>query len=188
MTTNCPMCKQGELLRSTYDEKLPINECDFCGGAWLRAHEYAVWLRTQTPGTFDFDILETQINNQVIEASKKASICPDCGHLLRSYKIGSNVDFNLDRCNTCHGVWFDKNEWGILKAADLHDEINKVFTRPWQNQIGEDEMTKKFEKIYLERFGLEDYDKIREIRAWLAENPNRNTLLAYLIDEGPYKA
>jgi len=182
------MCKCATLQPTTYEEYLPVNECQSCGGAWLRANEYTIWLRTQTPGTYDLTGIDgLQISQQITDSSQ-AAFCPDCGHFLRSYNVGSKVDFHLDRCNNCNGVWLDKNEWGGLKAADLHDEVNRIFTKPWQKQIQEEETADKLDGMYLERFGEDDYRKIKEIRAWLKTNPNRNTLLAYLIDEDPYKA
>jgi Zn-finger nucleic acid-binding protein len=181
--TTCPMCKAATLQPTTYDD-LPINECQSCGGAWLRANEYTVWLRTQTPGTYNLTGIEAHQSND----SKQAAFCPDCGHFMRSYRIGSEIGFRLDRCNNCHGVWFDKHEWQTLKAADLHDEVNRIFTKPWQKQIQEAETADKLDLMYQARFGEEDYQKIKGIREWLKSNPNRNTLLAFIIDEDPYRA
>ncbi len=43
-----------------------------------------------------------------------------------------------------------------------------------------------FEAIYTERFGLDDYAKIKAIREWLQTHPNWNMLIAYLLDKDPY--
>jgi hypothetical protein len=80
----------------------------------------------------------------------------------------------------------DKNEWESLKAADLHDEINQFFTKPWQQNIQSKEIASKFDAMYLERFGESDYQKIKEIRGWLQEHPNRNNLIAFLLDKDPF--
>jgi hypothetical protein len=40
--------------------------------------------------------------------------------------------------------------------------------------------------MYLERFGESDYQKIKEIRGWLQEHPNRNNLIAFLLDKDPF--
>ncbi|MEJ2200378.1 MAG: hypothetical protein P8X63_05115 [Desulfuromonadaceae bacterium] len=42
------------------------------------------------------------------------------------------------------------------------------------------------EEEYRNKFGLEDYGKIKEIRAWLGEHPQGGRLLAYLMDKDPY--
>lgn len=184
--TKCPMCKQAELHLIHHDDQPPVSECSACGGAWLRANEYARWLKTQTPGKYDLaDSTDASRRYPVID-SNQAAVCPDCGHFLRKYKVASTIDFQLDRCSNCNGAWLDKNEWQVLHAAGLHDEIHFIFTQPWQKHIQNEVAARKFETIYLERFGEEDYARIKELRRWLQEHPNRNMLIAYLLDKNPY--
>ena len=186
--TICPMCKQAQLKLSHHEDQPPVSECHACGGAWLRANEYARWLQTQTPGKYRLERAEDAVQRNPVMESNKAAVCPDCGHFLRKYRVASNIHFHLDRCGNCNGVWLDRNEWQVLKSVDLQDEINQVFTQPWQKQIEDEISAQKFEKIYQERFGSEDYQKVREIRNWLEEHPNRNALIAYLLDKDPYSA
>jgi hypothetical protein len=40
----------------------------------------------------------------------------------------------------------------------------------------------------IDRFGDEDYARIKEIRAWLEQHPQRGALIAYLSDKDPYEA
>jgi Zn-finger nucleic acid-binding protein len=184
----CPICKKTDLQLIQHDNQPPVSECSTCGGMWVRANEYASWLKTQTPGKYDLTNAEEASKRFPITDSHQAAICPDCGHFLRKYKVSSNFDFQLDRCNNCNGVWLDKNEWQVLQATDLQDEINKIFTQPWQKQILDEITARKFEAMYLERFGESDYAKIKEVRNWLQEHPNRNILIAYLLDKDPYSA
>lgn len=184
--SKCPVCKNAILQPAQLDNDFPVMTCASCGGSWIRANEYAIWLRSQTPGSFDETKTKEASLRFPVTESGSAAICPDCGHFLRKYQIGSMISFHLDRCNHCNGVWLDRNEWQILKTADLHDEINQMFTNPWQRHIQDDLTFSKFDAMYLERFGQSDYQKIKEIRKWLQENPNRNTLLAFLLDKDPY--
>ena len=183
----CPMCGGG--LRPTfYDEKLPVNECEACGGAWARANEYAIWLKRQAPSGMEQKVTGEVDSTLQIRDSQQAAFCPDCGHFLRRYRVASALDFHLDRCNTCNGVWLDRNEWEALRSVDLHDELRQIFTHPWQERIHDEEVAQKLDRMYLERFGAEDYERIKKLRAWLSDHPNRSTLLAYLMDEDPYVA
>jgi Zn-finger nucleic acid-binding protein len=182
----CPACKNVVLELSNFENSIPVMNCSSCGGSWLRANEYARWLKSQNPGSFEEDKTKEASKRFPVVESNKAAICPDCGHLLRKYNIGAKVDFHLDRCNNCNGVWLDKNEWESLKAADLHDEINQFFTKSWQQNIQSKATASKFDTMYLERFGESDYQKIKEIREWLQENPNRNNLIAFLLDKDPF--
>ena len=44
-----------------------------------------------------------------------AKICPECGRILLKYKVGHGLDFFVDHCSGCGGIWLDKNEWNALK-------------------------------------------------------------------------
>jgi len=181
----CPLCRTVELQPAEFDDQLPVVECRLCGGAWLRANEYALWLKTHARETSAQPNFEAGSRVRVTD-SDQAAACPDCGHFLRKYNVASAIPFKLDRCNHCNGVWLDRNEWDALRAAGLHDEINQMFTKPWQKHVQDEIMASRLEATYLQKFGAGDYEKIKEIRKWLEENPNRNMLLAYLLDKDPY--
>lgn len=183
---HCPVCKTADLEVARLENSLPVLVCHACGGSWIRANEYALWLKSQQPGVFDESKVREASQRFPVTEAHTAAACPDCGHFLRKYKIGARIDFHLDRCNNCNGVWLDKNEWESLKAADLHDEINQVFTKPWQQHISDETAASNLEALYLSRFGAADYEKIKTIRQWLQDNPNRNTLIAFLLDKDPF--
>lgn len=184
----CPVCKNAVLQSVQLDNQLRVMECKKCNGSWIRSNDYAFWLKSQTPGSFDPSKVEDENNHFPVSESSLAAICPDCGRFLRKYKVGPKTDFHLDRCNSCNGVWLDHNEWRRLEAADLHDEINQIFTRPWQEQIQSKAIADKLNAAYMQKFGPGDYAKIKEIREWLQGSPNRNTLLAFLLDKDPYSS
>ncbi len=185
--TQCPMCKGAALQATHYNDNLPMHECPQCGGAWLRSNEYMLWLKRHPLTPADLNALDPNTVSQLVHDSEKAALCPDCGRFMRKYKVNAHIPFQLDRCNHCNGVWFDRNEWQVLKTVNLHDEINQIFTQPWQKRIQDELTAEHLEAIYLRRFGQEDYQKIQEIRKWLDEHPNRSHLLAFLMDENPYK-
>jgi hypothetical protein len=61
-----------------------------------------------------------------------------------------------------------------------------MFTKPWQQHIRDEVAAKKLDVMYLEKFGEEDYKKIKEIRNWLQDNPNHNALIAFLLEKEPF--
>ncbi len=187
MMKPCPICTQPLQLTFLQDE-LPVHACAQGHGLWLTPNEYLLWLRTQLQYQ---QIMPTSLEIEApasvpVTESEKAKICPDCGRLLRRYKVWPDIQFFLDRCNTCNGVWFDQNEWDILKEHKVHDEINLIFTQPWQEKIRELESRHFFEKMYRDRFG-DEYAEVKRIRAWLDAHPLRTTVLAFLLDDDPYK-
>jgi len=68
---------------------------------------------------------------------------------------------------TATGIWFDKNEWDVLVARNLHDKVNQFFTQSWQARLRAEEARTKLDRLYLERFGAGDYARIKEVRHWL---------------------
>jgi len=181
---HCPVCNDIELRRILLEDGLPVHECRQCDGIWLSAYDYHIWLKEQ-------DSLQLQAADisdplPVIDTDK-AIFCPDCGRFLRRFKIWTDIDFHLDRCKHCNGVWFDKNEWQSLKQRDLHKQVHLFFTQPWQRKLRREETTKRFETMYLDRFGAEDYAEIKRIKVWLTEHSQGQHLLAYLTDPNPYK-
>jgi Zn-finger nucleic acid-binding protein len=160
----CPVCTV-ELESTLLDDNLPAFSCPVCHGIWISAVEYQDWL------TIDrmYPLAEIDIERQFdtpfpISENHKALICPDCGRILRRYQVWPNLDFNLDRCSHCYGIWFDNNEWQTLQAQDLHKQLFVFFTQAWQEKLRGKEMEARFEAIYESVFKKADYEKIKNLR------------------------
>jgi Zn-finger nucleic acid-binding protein len=106
---------------------------------------------------------------------------------LKRYQILPDTEFYLDHCGHCNGIWFDKNEWDALVERNLHDNVNDFFTRPWQEHLHTEETKAHMDRLYLEKFGAEDYEHVKQIRAWLKEHPRQGMLIAFLQADDPYK-
>jgi len=102
------------------------------------------------------------------------------------YLVGHGFSFTIDHCEGCKGVWFDRNEWEVLKERNLHDDLNSMFTSFWQDAAQKEARKKRLEQIYISRFGADDYAEIERIRTWLATHPKKQDLLAYLTDKDPF--
>jgi Zn-finger nucleic acid-binding protein len=180
----CPVCQDTELTHGFLETGLPAYECHQCGGIWISANEYLTWVLVQE---LSATIKPAPDNSLPIPDTNQAILCPDCGRILRRYKIWPDIDFHLDRCGGCNGVWFDKNEWQVLKLNGLHNQINHFFTESWQRKLREEETRRRFEKMYREKFGPEDYAEVKRIKTWLTHHPLGSSLLAYLADQRPYR-
>ena len=159
--TKCPVCRDIELTSVNLERGLPARKCNQCEGLWLSSMEYLIWLKT---ATISPDEEEPETPFPVLD-TLNATLCPDCGMILRRFKIWPDIDFHLDRCGSCNGVWFDKNEWEVLKAHNLHGLVNMFFTKPWQQKLKTEETRKRFETMYLDRFGADDYAEIKRVNA-----------------------
>jgi len=181
---DCPVCKTVALTDVVLEADLWTQHCDNCGGHWIGLNAYRAWLDLQS------EILpEKAPSSETPEAMtvKRAKLCPQCDHLLLKYKLGRGTEITLDHCSQCGGVWFDKNEWAILKDRNLHDEVYRIFTQSWQKQVREEMSRENLSQHYAQKFGAANYAKIREIKAWLVEHPETTALMAYLQDVDPYK-
>ncbi len=179
----CPLCKNTSLSFKSLEEHLIAKECDKCGGLWLSSKEYWKWLKKDKPALPEKPFADVDYD---VTDSQTPKICADCGHIMLRFKVGHGISFYLDHCNSCNGVWLDKNEWESLKSRNLHDDLHRIFTTPWQDQLRAEEMEGRMEKIYAEKFG-DDYPEIKKIRQTLDAHPKKDEILAYLNDPEPYK-
>ncbi len=185
LTMNCPVCKASILQRVTLEQGPPAAACPQCGGLWLDSNEYLAWLRTRGA------ILPEKSPDEAADLvwdTHELKLCPSCRRILTRYRVLPDVQLCLDHCNTCNGVWFDRDEWDVLTARNLHDKVNRFFTEPWQARIKEAGSRQMWERLYLEKFGAEDYERLQATWEWLRWHPRRGMLLAFLQSDEPYRA
>lgn len=201
----CPVCKDNTLIRKRTPESLGVHNCARCEGNWIRFDDYTDWHAetfgaNQNSNEFRIESDYAKKENENISTTapgdeytpvydnKQAKLCPDCGRILIKYRVHKELDFYLDHCETCNGVWLDKNEWEALKRNNLHDRMNSFFTRPWQKRLNEESARDRFEKHYIVKFGYEDYNKLKDLKEWVDNHQNRDEMLAFLMDDNPFKA
>jgi len=182
---NCPICKTSLEYHALLESQMPAYRCASCQGVWISANEYLRWVQTQGAVLPEKSASDADLPTWDTPGLK---LCPACGHFLMRYRVLPGAQFYVDRCGHCNGVWLDKGELDVLVERNLHDKINQFFTQPWQTHLREEETHHALDKLYREKFGIGDYARLREMRAWLAEHPLRSMLLAYLQAEDPYRA
>ena len=174
----CLVC-EGEYLRPKYiDHNLEVFSCSGCSGIWIPAKAYWNWihsLNTLLPekpesATLDIPVFDTNV----------MKICPDCGHFLTKRKVGHGLNFHIDRCQCCGGVWLDKNEWDVLKSRNLHDAIHLIFSQEWQEEILQEEQKRIYESEIEKILGKEDYEILRNFTEKFRYSPRKHVVLAYV--------
>jgi Zn-finger nucleic acid-binding protein len=178
---NCPVCRKTPLGLRELGEGLKAMECRLCGGKWIQSFQYWKWrelhgrsLPERPPG----EVAELDVANNT-----EAKLCPECGHFLRRYPVGHGIAFTLDRCGHCGGMWFDRNEWKILKGRNLHDDVHLIFSTVWQAQLNHEERVRAKEELLVGMFGKQEYERLREIRRWINGHPLAHQLRAFLLDD-----
>ncbi len=179
----CPVCKTRKCNAVRLDENLEALRCASCGGHWISRPHYSAWLKGHGDPLPEKPLSAVQLDVQDIVAAK---LCPGCRKILLKFRVGHGLDFSLDRCPGCGGVWFDRNEWEALRQKNLHDEIHRIFCTDWQRQVRREEMAAQLDRLYGNRLGMECYERAKEIREWLRGQPQRQAILAFLADDDPY--
>ncbi|HYE66219.1 MAG TPA: zf-TFIIB domain-containing protein [Pyrinomonadaceae bacterium] len=179
---NCPVCKTSVLSLNSLESNLSSLKCDDCGGNWIRGSEYWKWLEKHGQNLPE---LHGQGETLPVSETQEPKDCPECRWVMVKYRVGRELGFSLDQCSGCKGIWFDKNEWELLRSRNLHDDVHSILTAFWQTEAAKEERSKRLEQIYVNRFGAEDYAEIKRVRAWLDAHQKKHELLAYLTDENP---
>jgi Zn-finger nucleic acid-binding protein len=181
----CPVCKKSGTCSSIeLEDGLNASVCNDCGGHWISHTNYAAWLDTHSETLPEKPFLEVEFDVKDVQDAK---LCPDCGRILLKYRVGHGLDFFIDHCPGCGGVWLDSNEWQALQEKNLHDEIHRIFSTTWQRQIRGEQMHEKLDQVYSARFGPDTYERLKEMRTWIQEHPHPRAMLAFLSDEAPYE-
>jgi len=74
----------------------------------------------------------------------QAKICPDCGRILIKYRVDNSLDFYVEHCGNCNGIWFDKNEWDNIKLNNLHDRYTTFLQNLGKKEFGRKQPGKTF--------------------------------------------
>lgn len=64
---------------------------------------------------------------------------------------------------------------------NFHDEIHLVFTAPWQKRVRDAQGQAVYEERLESALGADLVSRLQAIRSELAEHPDRNMALAYLM-------
>ncbi len=183
----CPACKTGVLASTELSagnvsaQNLFARECTHCHGHWIDGEIYLAWVErqgTNLPARQPDDVAEIPTSNE----PTKARLCPNCGRFLIRAKVGHGTRFTLDRCGGCGGIWLDANEWQILAARNLHDDLHFVFSSTWQADVLRHDRLAQYEKLMISKLGPADWQEIQRIKSWLTTHPKRSELYAVLLE------
>lgn len=165
----------------TLDDGLNAYRCKTTGGHYIPAANYMKWL-AQQPARLP-QVPKTDSIEESESDSTSALLCPESGTVMQRFKVGHGFPFSIDRSIT-GGIWLDGGEWEALRKRNFHDEINLVFTAPWQKQVRDEQAQATYEDRLKSALSPELLEKINAIRIDLQDHPNRNLALAYLAEIG----
>ncbi|KZN30797.1 zf-TFIIB domain-containing protein [Pseudoalteromonas luteoviolacea] len=179
----CTSCENGTLKSTLLDGLFRAHTCSNCNGNWILIEDFVAWKERNED--FSFPCSDDTINSV---DSKRAKLCPVSGSIMRKFRVSEKSDFRIDYSVAVGGIWLDAGEWALLKQLDVAGSLNTIATQQYQNQIRERSTIQSFSDIYSDKFGESDYTKLKEIRQWLVNHPQKADLRAYLMAEDPYSA
>jgi Zn-finger nucleic acid-binding protein len=191
---NCPLCKTTTLAASDLPTgetvALTARTCSGCGGAWVAGDVYLLWVARHGGGPPPIHEWgdDDRTAAALVPASPageptKAKLCPPCGRLLSRAKVGHGLAFQLDRCVTCGGFWFDAGEWDALLARGLHDDAHHVFSPAWQADVLKHDRRLQHDRLMIAKLGEADWREIRRIKTWIDGHEHRAELHAVLRED-----
>lgn len=141
----CPVCHVESLREVSLNTGLLARQCDQCLGHWISSENYWDWLdsRQQSQAQPQKPPININVGNGLLPVvdNRSANFCADCARLMTKSKVGRGLNFYLDRCGHCHGVWLDQNEWENLVQMNLHHQIHYMFSSAWQFSVRQERMT-----------------------------------------------
>jgi len=182
---NCPSCHNGFLRPNFIDGVFRAHTCGSCGGDWILIENYVTWKEKNPDYQFADNI---NFGLEDAEETKNAMICPMSGKLMQKIRVSANHNHRIDYSASVGGIWLDSGEWELLKSEGLAGSLNSVVTRHWQDQVRQDSAKQTFSELYQQRFDQETYSKIKEMREWLKDHPQKADLRNYLLADDPYSA
>ena len=154
-------------------------QCPKSGGCWLPLQAYFKW-RDATPHAVS--PLPEGYEPVVEHDTERAMLCPESGTLLQRYRVGHGLHFSINRSSVTGGVWLDAGEWDALKSKGLHEQLNLIFTAPYQRTIRSEELTHALRGAFEARMGAEDFARVEAFREWMLQHPEARYVLNYLIE------
>jgi len=120
----CPHCRIS--LRESFYEGVPIKICPQCEGKLIDSALMDRLIARREVGFSDFlikkaeefreNFLSNPFNTKKINQKKSPNIfCPNCGARMISRPYNYQYVIPVDKCLSCHKIWFDSDELEILQ-------------------------------------------------------------------------
>jgi Zn-finger nucleic acid-binding protein len=170
-------------LDGVLDEKFAVKYCHECKGTWIPASEYEAWQDRQANNPVVPELFSRTLNVDFVQSpfDTKAALCPECQRYLSRAKVNLNTPFYVERCMHCRGIWCDYGEWDILERLGLHTTIEQLFTNEWQTRSREQQFSAQERQATIEKLGSELAARVFELAEVLANHPNGDFGVAYLM-------
>jgi Zn-finger nucleic acid-binding protein len=173
-TMICPACRAQQFAPIKMEGGLPGEQCAACQGVWVELELYRMWRKNRPQSAAH------EYAGDITEVNDTVRVCPQTGRLMTRIRVSNENPLLLDYSVAAQGVWFDQGEWERLCALGLSDQLDAVVSERWQSDLRQAASRERLEKAMRARFGDTGYDELMRVRDWIAAQPNRLEMLAFL--------
>lgn len=177
----CPKQKPISLIDAVLEGELPIKLCPDCQGNWISAHDYHLWQDHYAHLNPEAVPKRVTVDYSPSSFDTKGALCPECNAYLARAKVNAKNPFYVERCVKCGGIWCDRGEWDVLRLMDMHIAIDQFFSSEWQARMKEREYLERERRATIEKLGEELAQRVFELAELLANHPNGDFGVAYLM-------
>ena len=163
---DCPKC-EGQQLHYAEGQRT-VAQCANCGGMFVargaQVEDQRDPARTTAPTN-----------------DAKAGRCPNDHSIMSrtSIDLANGTTIHLERCSSCHGIWFDAGEWQVLAHDHLLDSIDEFWTPEYRARHRHDHDAREADARDRAAFG-DLYDELKTLAEKLHDHPRRSQALAFL--------
>jgi Zn-finger nucleic acid-binding protein len=164
----CPKC-ENETLREIGGPRA-VATCDACGGTFVPHGSAPVGDATPPE------------HAPVEGTDVRGGRCPFDHSILSRAEIdlpASGKTLHLERCSSCHGIWFDAGEWNALAQEHLLDSIDDFWSIEYRTRHRHERESREAEARTRTEFG-DLYEPLAEIASQLRGHPRRSQMLAFI--------
>ena len=157
---------------------LPAAACPTCGAVLLRMDDWRRW-RSRSGDAPDTAAAPVTATVPATD-SGRARACPACTRLMQRLPVHAAHDFRVDRCGPCQLVWLDAGEWDALVQLGVALQLDAVLSDGGQRRLQTERQKTTRLHTLRQRHGDARIDEVLRFRAWLAEQPQADELVALL--------
>lgn len=173
MILSCPKCERENLINAPHG----ASRCNACGGMFVPSSKLHELLESGAP---DLDRGGSKTHDD------QGGQCPSDKSIMSRAAInvaGEPTPVHLERCSSCHGVWFDGGEWSLLSGKHLLEHIDEFWSAEWRTAQRRTLEHEQDQRRLEETFGADLLAQIRSLAGALRHHPRRSQALALLREE-----
>ena len=170
----CPACGAKQFAPIKIEGALPADQCQECQGVLVELELYRMWRKNRP------QIAAHEYAGEITEVNDSVRLCPQTGRMMTRIRVSNDNPLLLDYSVAAQAIWFDKGEWERLKALGLSDQLDAIVSQRWQVELREAASRERLEQAMRTRFGDAAYEELVRMRDWMATQPNRMEMMAFL--------